>query len=72
MSYHYNEEYHGHSNQEVKRLRREILSHEKAIREAEEEIYKIQSECDHHYQLSSLGPYDDNYVCCLCGHDTEH
>lgn len=71
-SFHRYEEYMGHNNQEIKELRREILLYEKKIREANKKIEDIQSECEHHYQFSSGGPYEDNYVCKLCGHDTEH
>lgn len=72
MSFHRYEEYKGHNNEEIKKLQRKIWDYEKKIKEAEEEIYKIQSACNHHYQFSSTGPYEDNYVCSLCGHDTEH
>lgn len=68
---HRDEEYIGHNNVEIKRLKNEILSYEKKIREAEEEIRRIQSECNHYYQFSSGGPYEDNYVCKLCGHENE-
>lgn len=70
-SIHRDEEYMGQSNKEIKRLDNEILSHEKKIKEAKEQIDKIQSECDHYYQFSSSGMYEDNYVCKHCGHETE-
>lgn len=71
-SFHHNEQYNGHNNQAIKNLKKQISFHEKIIEEAEKDIRKIQSECNHYYQFSSRGMYEDNYVCKHCGHETEN
>jgi len=35
------------------------------------EIRKIQDDCIHTYEFSSRGMHNDNYVCKICGHETE-
>lgn len=71
-SFHHDEKYMGHNNQEIKELRKKIRALEKEIKEVEQQIENIQSKCEHYYQFSSGGPYEDNYNCKFCGHDTEH
>lgn len=65
------EEYVGHSNQRINELNKHLVTLNKMIKTTEDSIDKIQSECDHHYQFSSSGMYEDNYVCKHCGHETE-
>ena len=64
--------YIGHENREVKLLTEQINTLKDMIKIAEDELNKIQSNCNHEYQFSSSGMYEDNYVCKLCGHETEH
>lgn len=65
------EPYEGYDNQNVKNLVEQIGILKEMIEIAEDELNKIRSNCNHHYQFSSSGMYEDNYVCKHCGQDTE-
>lgn len=71
-TFHRDEPYEGYENQNVKNLKEQISILEEMKEAAEKAIEEIQSNCDHHYQFSSGGMYEDNYVCKHCGHDTEN
>ena len=66
------DEYTGCKNIEIGLLKIEILIAYSKIKSMEKEIDAIQDVCIHEYKFTSRGPYDDNYACCLCGHETEH
>lgn len=65
------ETYGGYENQNVKNLVEQISVLKEMIKIAEDELYKIRSNCNHHYQFSSSGMYEDNFVCKHCGNETE-
>lgn len=65
------EEYSGHTNDEIHAMSFEIKQAREKIKELEDRIFEIQSKCVHEYKFYSWGPYEDDYKCCLCGHDTE-
>ncbi len=66
------EEYTGCKKIEIGLLKNEILDAYKKIKSVENEIDAIQDDCVHEYKFTSRGMYEDNYVCCICGHETEH
>lgn len=70
-TYHRYEPYEMHTNQNVKNLIEQVGILKELIKINEDELKRIQSECNHYYQFSSSGMYEDNYVCKHCGHETE-
>lgn len=66
-----NEEYTGYSNEEIKQLNKEIQDHLTIIKELQEKIKNIRSNCNHIYLFESSGPYEDYYSCKICGNETE-
>lgn len=71
--FHRNEQYNASLfvNQNVENLKEQIGILKQMIKVAEDELYKIQTECNHDYYFSSSGMYEDNFVCIHCGHETE-
>ena len=65
------DQYEGHGNERIISLHSELEDNIAERKRIENEIYEIQSNCIHIYKFSSSGAYEDNYVCELCGHETE-
>lgn len=72
MKYERSVKYTGHNNEEIYSLLEELSKLERQVRCVEGKIRHIQSNCKHEYKFSCSGMYEDNYVCSLCGHETEH
>lgn len=64
-------EYKGHDNQEIWDLKEKLMEAERQVIVIENKIKHIQSNCDHQYEFSCSGMYEDSYTCSLCGHETE-
>ena len=65
------DEYTGCANIEIGLLEMELSNTYKKIISLNSEIEKIQSNCLHEYKFVCSGMYQDNYSCCLCGHESE-
>jgi len=64
-------QYEGHENEKIISLHSELEDNIAERKRIENEIYEIQSKCIHQYMFSSNGMYEDNYICRLCGHESE-
>lgn len=71
-TFHRFEQYEGFENENIKLLQSQRDALREMLKIVEDNIVEIQSNCDHHYQFSSGGMYEDNYVCKHCGHETEN
>lgn len=65
------DQYEGHENEKIISLHSELEDNISERKRIENDIYEIQSKCIHQYMFSSQGMYEDNYVCRLCGHESE-
>lgn len=69
------EEYKGSSNEECKKIRKEIAELQQStkhrIKVLNEELDAIQNNCIHTYKESGNGPYETYYTCAICGYEKE-
>jgi hypothetical protein len=66
------DEYNGLINNEIIILFDKLNECKIIQNKIEEKIKNIQNNCIHEYMFSSKGMYDDNYICKLCGNESEH
>lgn len=58
-------------NKEIISLKDDLRRAKKTMVMTQNCITEIQNNCDHEYMFSCKGAYEDNYVCRICGHETE-
>jgi len=65
------EPYEGYVSVEIKAADEKIHEMKKEIKRLEESVYNLRSRCIHEYMFSSMGMYEDNYRCRICGEESE-
>ena len=64
------EQYEGHHNEEIISLINDLNDAESEVKRLQEEIDKIQSNCNHEYMFVTKSIYEDAYTCRKCGHNS--
>lgn len=56
---------------ETNEVKKELKRIQLLLEEKKAKLLEIQNDCDHEYFFISSGPYEDYYMCKLCGHETD-